>query len=73
MAKLLLQEQMEKRVETSAALAKMVMEKGRSFLGNIINMDESAVPLHSPRNKKSVKKWLEKGKPCFTKRSKQAK
>jgi hypothetical protein len=45
MSQLLLQKLMEKRVETLAALAKMVMEKGRSFLGNIINMVESAVSL----------------------------
>jgi hypothetical protein len=39
---------MEKRVETSAALAKMITKKEMSFLGNIITMDA-----HS-RNKNSV-------------------
>jgi hypothetical protein len=32
------QEQLEERLETSAALAKMIKEKIKSFLGNIIAM-----------------------------------
>jgi hypothetical protein len=47
---LLSQEQMEKRVEASA-LAKMVTENGRSFLGKIINMGESSVSMHTPDTK----------------------
>ncbi len=31
-----------------AALAKMITEKGMSFLRNAINMDESAVSMHTP-------------------------
>jgi hypothetical protein len=56
----------------SAALGKMVTEKGRSSLGNNINIVESAVSLHTTETKNQSKKWLEKGKPCFTKKKVQA-
>jgi histone-lysine N-methyltransferase SETMAR len=46
--KLLSPEQMERRVETSAAFVKMVQDKGRGILGKIITMDESAVSMHTP-------------------------
>jgi hypothetical protein len=68
MTRVLLQVQIEKRVETSAALSKMVTEKGRSFLGNIINICEIA---HF-RNKYSVQAMAGKGKSCFTKEKVQA-
>jgi hypothetical protein len=64
---------MEKRVETSAALAKgVVIEKGGNFLGNIITMDKLALYLHAPETKNQSNKSLEKDKPCFTKEKVQA-
>ena len=56
-------EQMEKRVATSTAFIKMIREKGKSFLGNIIIMDESAVSMHTPETKSQSKQWLKKGTP----------
>jgi len=49
--KLLSVEQMEKRMATSTAFIKMMREKGKSFLGNIIIMDKSAVSMHTPETK----------------------
>jgi hypothetical protein len=51
---------MERRVETSAALAKMTTKKDRSFLGNIITMDKSVVSKYNPKTKAQSKQWLEK-------------
>ncbi len=50
-AKLLSQDQMDRRVETSAAFIKMVQDKGKSFLNKIVTMVESAVPMHKPETK----------------------
>jgi hypothetical protein len=61
--KLLSQEQMERRVETSAAFVKMVQDKGRGILGEIITMDESAVSMHTPEMKLQSRQWLKKGAP----------
>ncbi len=55
-----MQEKMERRVETSAVLAKMILEKGRSFLGNIITMNKSVVSKYNPKIKAQSKQWLEK-------------
>jgi hypothetical protein len=52
--KLLSQEQMDWRVETSAAFVKLIQNKGKSFLGKIITMDESTV---------QSEQWLKKGSP----------
>jgi hypothetical protein len=49
--KLLSQEQMERRVETSAAFVKMVQDQGRGILGKIITMDESVASMHMPEMK----------------------
>jgi hypothetical protein len=46
---------MEKRVETSAELAKMITKKEMSFLGNIITMDESTVSMHTLETKTQSK------------------
>jgi hypothetical protein len=54
------QEQMKNRVETSAAFAKLVTEKSRSFLGNIIYVDKSAASFHSPETKLSPRNGLKK-------------
>ncbi len=60
MTQLLSQEQMEKRVEISAAFAKMVTEKSRSFLGNIINMAKSAATFLSPETKLSPRNGIKR-------------
>jgi hypothetical protein len=44
--KLLLQKQMEWRVETSAAFIKLIQNKGKSFLGKIITMEEYFLSPH---------------------------
>ena len=44
-------EQMEKRVETSAAVIKMIIEKIRSFLGNNNTKYDSATSMHTPETK----------------------
>jgi hypothetical protein len=54
---------MKKGVENSAVLAKM---KGRSFLGKIITMNESAVSMNTSETKIQSKQGSEKGKPGFT-------
>jgi hypothetical protein len=51
---------MEKRGETSAAFLKMTTDKRRSFLGNIVIMEESAVPMATPKTKTQSKQWPEK-------------
>jgi histone-lysine N-methyltransferase SETMAR len=61
--KLLSQEQMDRRVETSAAFVKLIQDKGKCFLGKIITMDESAVSMHTPTTKMQSKQWLKKGTP----------
>ncbi len=61
------QEQIEKRVETFAALAKMVIEKKRSFLDNIINIDVTAVSVHTPETTSKFKQLLDQGKLRFIK------
>jgi histone-lysine N-methyltransferase SETMAR len=61
--KLLTQEQMDRRKETSEAFIKMIQDKGRDFLGKIITMDESAVSMHTPETKRQSKQWLKKGTP----------
>jgi hypothetical protein len=50
-AKMLSQQQMEKRQKTSTSLIKMITENVRSFLGNIITMNESAAPMLTPEIK----------------------
>ena len=55
--KLLSQEQKEKRMETSAAFIQMIKDKGTSFLGNIITMDESAMSMQTPETKSQSKQW----------------
>jgi long-subunit acyl-CoA synthetase (AMP-forming) len=68
------QEPIEKRVETSAVLAKMVIEKKRSFLGNIINIDVTAVSVHTPETKSQFKQLLDKANQALSRtRSKPAK
>ncbi len=62
-SKLLSQEQMDRRVETSAAFVKLIQNKGKSFLGKIITIDESAVSMHTPTMKMQSKQWLKKGTP----------
>jgi hypothetical protein len=47
--KVLSLEQIETRVETFAAFLKMTTDKRRSFLGNIIIMEESALPMATPK------------------------
>jgi histone-lysine N-methyltransferase SETMAR len=55
---------MDRRVvETSAAFVKLIQNKGKSFLGKIITMDESAVSMHTPTSKVQSKQWLKKGTP----------
>jgi len=58
---LLSDQQTEERVRTSKALVKLVYNKGRSVLGKIITMDESAVSFPTPETKKQSKQWLKKG------------
>jgi DNA-binding transcriptional ArsR family regulator len=45
--KLLSPDQIEKRVETLAALVQLVQEKGRGILSRIVTMDESVVSMHT--------------------------
>jgi hypothetical protein len=54
---------MDWRVETSAAFVKLIQNKGKSFLGKIITMDESAVSMHTPTTKMQSEQWLKKGSP----------
>jgi hypothetical protein len=54
---------MDQRVETSAAFVKLIQNKGKSFLGMIITMDESAVSMHTPTMKMQSKQWLKKCTP----------
>jgi hypothetical protein len=61
--KLLSQEQMDRRVETSAFFVKLIQNKGKSFLGKIITMDESAVLMHTLTTKIQSKQWLKQGTP----------
>ncbi len=61
--KLLSQEQIDRRVETSAAFVKQIQNKGKSFLGKIITMDESGVSMHTPTTKMQSEQWLKKGMP----------
>jgi histone-lysine N-methyltransferase SETMAR len=61
--KLLSLEQQEARVTTCEAFIKLVANKGRSILDNIITMDESAVSMHTPETKSQSKQWLKKGTP----------
>ncbi len=42
---------------------KLIQNKGKSFLGKIITMDESAVSMHTPTSKVQSKQWLKKGTP----------
>jgi hypothetical protein len=51
--KVLSQEQMNRRVETSAAFMQLIQNEGMSFLGKIITIDESAVSMHTPTMKYS--------------------
>jgi hypothetical protein len=46
--KLLSPDQVEKRVEISAAFIRLVQEMGRGILSRIVMMDESAVSMHTP-------------------------
>ena len=55
--KLLSEEQMAERVRTSTAFVKMIRQKGKSVLGNIITMDETAVSMHTPETKSQSKQW----------------
>jgi hypothetical protein len=50
-AQVLLQEQMKKRMETSISFIRMIADKGKSSLANIIAMYESAVSRHTPETK----------------------
>ncbi len=61
--KLLSPNQMEKRVETSAAFVQLVQEKGRGILSRIVTMDKSAVSMHTPETKRQSMQWLKKGVP----------
>ncbi len=61
--KLLSQERFDRRIETLAAFVKMIQDKGKSFLGKIIMMDESAVSMYTPTTKMQSKQWLKKGTP----------
>jgi hypothetical protein len=54
---------MDRRVETLTAFIKLIQNKGKSFLGKIITMDESAVLMHTPTTKMQSKQWLKKGTP----------
>jgi hypothetical protein len=56
------QDQKEKKVETLASFIKMIKDKGRSFLGNIITLCEPAAPMHTSETKSQSKQWLKKGK-----------
>jgi hypothetical protein len=53
---------MEKRGESSASSIEMITNRGRSLLGNIINIYDSAVPMLIPDTKTYFKQQLEKGK-----------
>jgi hypothetical protein len=44
----------------------MTTDKRRSFLGNIIIMEESAVSMATSKTRIQSKQWLAKGKPGFT-------
>jgi hypothetical protein len=46
-----------------AAFVKLIQYKGKSFLGKIITMDESAVSMNTPTTKMLSKQWLKKGTP----------
>ncbi len=61
--KLISLEQMDRRVETSVAFIKPIQNKGNSFLGKIITMEESAVSIHTPTMKMQSKHRLKKGTP----------
>ena len=61
--KLLSQEQKKERVRTSRQMVKLIREKGKGVLGQIVTMDESAVSFHTPETKKQSKQWLKKGTP----------
>jgi hypothetical protein len=56
--KMLSQGQMDRRMKTSVTFIKMIQVKGKSFLGKIISMDESAVSIHTPAMKMQSKQWL---------------
>ncbi len=59
--KLLSQEQMDRRMESSVAFLQMIQDKEKSFLEKITTMDESAVSMHTPETKMKSKQWLKKG------------
>jgi len=61
--KLLTPEQKERRVVTSTTLVRLIQNKGLSFLGNIVTMDETLVSLHTPETKKQSMQWIKKGQP----------
>jgi hypothetical protein len=58
--KVLSLEQMEKRVKTSAAFLKMTINKRRSFLCNIIIMEELAVSMATPKTRTQSMQWSKK-------------
>ncbi len=51
--KLLSWEQMVRRVEMMTAFIKMTQDKGKSFLGKMISIKDSAVSMHTPEAKSS--------------------
>ncbi len=53
--KLLSKEQVDRRIETSAAFVKMIQDKGKSFQDKIIMMDELAVSMHMSTTKMQSK------------------
>jgi hypothetical protein len=61
------QKQIEKRVESSTALVKMITEKRRRCQGLIIAMDKSVVSMSIPETKDKSIPCLEKGNPGSTK------
>jgi histone-lysine N-methyltransferase SETMAR len=61
--KLLSSDQMEKRVETSAAFVQQVQEKGQGILSRIVTMGKNAVSMHTPETKHQSMQWLKKGAP----------
>ena len=54
---------MEERLRTSMAFIKLVQYKSKAVLQHVINMDKSAVSMHTPETKSQSKKWLKKGTP----------
>jgi hypothetical protein len=53
----------DRRMETSVAFVKMIQDKGKSFLENVITIDESTVSKNMSEMKMQSKHWLKKGTP----------